>query len=326
MSSSNNLPSKPSAEAIGPTTQELLSDEARAYLAESVSENTIRAVRADLRVFTQWGGTLPTQPEEVANFIAEQARAKKPATLQRYLSSLHTWHVAHGHASPVRTETVRRVMTGIGRQLDSTPESAPPLLLEDFKRVMDALTGDSLATTRNRALLALAYFGAFRRSEVVALRIEDLRIWREGMIVGLRASKANQGGAPESKAIARGPQGSPYCPVQRVAEWLAEQQKRGEPAEEGPLFPPVNPDGTLGNRPITPENFYQFLKGALRQAGLDPTGYSPHSLRSGFITASYLAGKDPFKIRRISGHRSQEVFERYLHEADRFSDNASDLL
>lgn len=326
MSSYGHLPSKPNAGAIGPTARELLSDEARAYLAESVSQNTIRAVRADLKVFTQWGGALPTQPEEVANFIAEQARAKKPATLQRYLSSLHTWHVAHRHASPVRTETVRRVMTGIGRQLDSTPDSAPPLLLEDVKRVMDALTGEGLAAKRNRALLALTYFGAFRRSEVVVLRIEDLRLGREGMIVGLRASKANQGGAPESKAIARGPQGSPYCPVQRVADWLAERHQRGESAEEGPLFPRINPDGTVGARAITPENFYQFLKRALRQAGLDPDAYSPHSLRSGFITASYLAGKDPFKIRRISGHRSQEVFERYLHEADRFRDNASDLL
>ncbi|MFA9462585.1 hypothetical protein [Thiohalorhabdus methylotrophus] len=78
---------------------------------------------------------------------------------------------------------------------------------------MDAQAGKGLATVRNRALLALAYFGAFRRSEAVALRIEDLHPWREGMIVGLRPSKANQGGAPESRAIARGPAGSPYCPV-----------------------------------------------------------------------------------------------------------------
>lgn len=77
---------------------------------------------------------------------------------------------------------------------------------------------------------------------------------------------------------------------------------------------------------MTPESFYLLFKQAIRRAGLDPTAYSPHSLRSGFITASYLAGKDPFKIRRISGHRSHAVFERYIHEADRFSDNASDLL
>ncbi|MFA9462581.1 hypothetical protein [Thiohalorhabdus methylotrophus] len=137
MSLPRNLPSNPNTEAIGPTTQELLSDEARAYLAKSVSENTIRVVRADLRVFTQWGGTLPTHPEEVANFIAEQARAKKPATLQRYLLILPKWLAAHGHSSSVRTEAMRRVMAGIGRQLDSTPDSAPPLLLEDLKRVTE---------------------------------------------------------------------------------------------------------------------------------------------------------------------------------------------
>ena len=65
MSDSANMPTKPKSEPLGPTSRELLS---------------------------------------------EEARSNKPATLQRYLSSLHTWHVAHGHASPVQTETVRRVM------------------------------------------------------------------------------------------------------------------------------------------------------------------------------------------------------------------------
>lgn len=223
--------------------ESFLSQEALAYLANSVSTNTVRALRANLTVFRKWGGSLPATVEEVANFLAVQAEQKKLATLQRYLASLHAWHVAHGQTSPARTETIRRLIAGIGRQSDTTPSSAPPLLLEDFKRILDAVSGQGLRASRNRALLALAYFGAFRRSEVVALRIEDLRISREGVLVTLRRSKANQTGAAETKAITRGPGGSPYCPGRLVETWLSERGSKDVPAPWGALSQRSTPTG-----------------------------------------------------------------------------------
>ena len=226
----------------------------------------------------------------------------------------------------MRTEKVRRVLKGIRRQQSAHQDSAPPLLLADFQQMLDAMYGTTARTVRNRALLAVAFFGAFRRSEVVNLQLADLRIREEGMILGLRHSKTNQGGATEDKAIARGPQGSPYCPVQLLEQWLAVYEEQLNERPRGPVFPALDPAGLPQARGMTPENFYHLFKGALRGAGFDPGEYSPHSLRSGFITSAYLAGKDPFKIKRISGHRSQTTFERYLHEADRFQSNASDLL
>ena len=294
---------------------EALSPEARAYLAESISANSLRAFRADLKIFTQWGGALPTTAQTVANFLADQAATKKGSTLARYANSLHIWHLAHGLASPVRTEVVRRDFQGIRRQQDSRPESAPPLLLADFQHVLDTLDATDARGCRNRALLALAFFGAFRRSEVVRIHIADLTPQPQGLLVGLRHSKANQTGRAETKAIARGPQGSPYCPVQLLEAWLACYRELAGPIADGPVFPAIDGDGTVRrDRPMTAANFYQLFKKALRQAGLNPAHYSPHSLRSGFITSAYLHGKDPFKIKRISGHRSQATFEGYLQD------------
>jgi integrase len=217
-------------------------------------------------------------------------------------------------------------LKGIRRQEVAHQDSAAPLLLVDFQAMLDAISGEDPLGVRNRALLSTAFFGAFRRSEVVGLQLPDLRIREEGMIVGLRHSKTNQGGAGEDKAIARGPQGSPYCPVQLVEQWLTVYAGRADEKRRGPVFPALDRAGNPQPHCMTPENFYYLFKRALRRAGFDPEEYSPHSLRSGFITSAYLAGKDPFKIKRISGHRSQTTFERYLHEADRFQSNASDLL
>ena len=57
-----------------PTVFQDVSDDAIDYLFCSVAENTVRARKADLKVFVDWGGSLPSNPEEVANFIADQAR------------------------------------------------------------------------------------------------------------------------------------------------------------------------------------------------------------------------------------------------------------
>ncbi|QDL37936.1 hypothetical protein EUB48_12115 [Rhodoferax sediminis] len=44
---------------------------------------------------------------------------------------------------------------------------------------------------RDRALLLLGFAAALRRSELVALNVEDLQFVREGMIVCLRRSKTD---------------------------------------------------------------------------------------------------------------------------------------
>lgn len=53
---------------------------------------------------------------------------------------------------------------------------------------------DSLLGRRDRALLLLGFAGAFRRSELVALDINDLETNRDGLTVQIRRSKTDQEG------------------------------------------------------------------------------------------------------------------------------------
>jgi integrase len=48
---------------------------------------------------------------------------------------------------------------------------------------------EDLAAARDRALLLLGYAGAFRRSELVALDVEDLRFSEAGLYVWIAAAK-----------------------------------------------------------------------------------------------------------------------------------------
>ena len=64
----------------------------------------------------------------------------------------------------------------------------------DVIGAMLRLCPDTLAGQRDRALLALGFAGALRRSELVALGIADLTAAPDGLRVLIRRSKTDQEG------------------------------------------------------------------------------------------------------------------------------------
>jgi integrase len=297
-----------------------LSDEVLHYIENSVSKNTVRSRESDIRAFLRWGGHLPSTPEEVAHFFADQAKVKKFSTIQHYGTSLNHWHGANRYPSPCKTELVRAVVAGIGRTHGRKQKRAKPLLIEDIKQLIDAHQGDQLADYRHRSMLLLGFIGAFRRSELCAINYSDLEFVSEGVQVTLPKSKTNQSGEREIKPIPYAKREVQYCPVNHLKEWL-----RVSGINQGPVYRRITRKGVLGDHPLTGDGFSKMLKILCQKAQLDTAGISPHSLRAGFITTAYLTGKDRLKTKQISGHRSDEIFEKYIRDADLYRNNAADL-
>jgi integrase len=70
--------------------------------------------------------------------------------------------------------------------------------------------GSSLRELRDRAILLFGFAGAFRRSELVALNLEDIEWTSEGALVLIRRSKTDQEGLGRKVGI---PRGEIACPV-----------------------------------------------------------------------------------------------------------------
>jgi hypothetical protein len=66
------------------------------------------------------------------------------------------------------------------------------------------LAPPTLAGKRDRALLLTGFAGAFRRSELVALIVEDLERRPEGLLLHIRRSQTDQEGEGRSVAIPKG--------------------------------------------------------------------------------------------------------------------------
>ena len=66
-----------------------------------------------------------------------------------------------------------------------------------------------------------------------------------------------------------------------------------------------------------------IIQHRIAQAGMNPEGYSGHSLRSGFATSAAMAGVATWRIRKQTGHASDVMLSRYIRDGELFTDNAA---
>jgi site-specific recombinase XerD len=176
-----------------------------------------------------------------------------------------------------------------------------------------ALCPATLIGARDRALLALGFAGAFRRSELVALQVEDLAPCADGLRVTVRRSKTDQEAQGQTIAILRG---VCICPVEAVDAWLA---KAG--INTGFVFRSVLKGGRLGG-PLPAQSVAHIVKAYATRAGLDARIFSGHSLRAGFCTSAAEHGASVWKMMDVSRHKSVQTLRGYVRNAESFKDHA----
>src|SRR5262249_28187204 len=147
---------------------------------------------------------LPTKAETVAMFLASEVRAGiKPTTLVRHLAAIRRAHLDKNESDPTSAEVVRRALRGARRVLGTAPIRKRALTVEQLRTMARALP-KTRAGIRDRAILLLGFGAALRRSELAALRVEDIDIAQHGMRLELRRSKTDQEGSGQSVFVPRG--------------------------------------------------------------------------------------------------------------------------
>jgi integrase len=245
------------------------------------------------------------------------AATLKPATLQRRLADISKAHQAARYDSPcaMRHAVVAEVWQGIKRTHGTTQTAKAAATTEVLRSMIGALP-DSPSGIRDRALLLVGFAGAFRRSELVALNVEDIAEVEAGLIITIRRSKTDQDGQGRKVAI---PFGSllETCPVRSLRAWL-----RLASIEAGAIFRSIDRHGHMHDR-MTDHSVALIVKRLVMAAGLDPAKFSGHSLRAGLVTSAASAGVSEASIMRKTGHRSVAMVRRYVTDVNLFRDDAA---
>ncbi len=161
---------------------------------------------------------------------------------------------------------------------------------------------------RDRAIVLLTFASGRRRAEIAGLNIKDLDFGRPGfLIITIRKSKTDQGGAGQFVAVPRLERGP--CAVAAVEAWLNIREKK-----KGALFVTFSPHGELRDSRIEGRLVAEVVKRLFRAAGAVPgeiDAIGAHSLRRGFITSADMAGATTAQIMDVTGHRDPKSLRRY---------------
>jgi site-specific recombinase XerD len=80
--------------------------------------------------------------------------------------------------------------------------------------------------------------------------------------------------------------------------------------------------GKLGLQRLTDKSVCDLVNAYATQVGLNATDLGAHSLRSGFLTSAARRGASVFKMRDVSRHKSMDVLQAYVRDADLFREHA----
>jgi site-specific recombinase XerD len=282
-------------------------DAASRYAISSKAEASRIAYASDWQQFTTWTTArhleaIPASVETVSRYLGDMAEnGFKVPTIRRRAAAIAYFHRLKGLESPTSSELVRAVLSGIAREKAQAANRKAPVTVDIVRRMMRLIPTTTIGT-RDRALLLVGFAGALRRSELVALNIEDLERTDRGVLIHIRKSKTDQEGEGRTIAI---PRGGKLKTLEALDAWIGTAG-----LQAGSIFRNVRKGGVISER-LTDRSVSLIVKKYAERAQLDPAIFAGHSLRAGFVTSALDAGADPFRVMDVTGHREIRTLRVY---------------
>ena len=164
---------------------------------------------------------------------------------------------------------------------------------------------DNVMGIRNATLLRVGYEILARRSEITALKLDDVTFLEDGTAkIIIRRGKADPYGSGRSGQLSR-------QTVSQLQKWLQCHNPNSER-----LFQPIYKNVSIP-RSISYTTVKRVIFKSLGASGVDDVGaYSSHSLRVGAAQELLRRGHRTSTIMQAGGWKSVNVLARYLEEAE----------
>ena len=252
--------------------------------------STIRAYKADFAKFIDFcesrhESALPALPMSLADYVVHLSTIYSSAFIRRIVVSISSVHRLNYCTDPTKDPEVSLAIRRMHRQIGRHSHQAQAINKDLLNKMLKA-TENNLRGLRDRALLQVAYDSLCRRSEIVILRFEDIKVtFTEGsntpsVSILLRRSKTDQDAQGRWLYI-------------RHATWLAIQEWiSASGIDSGLLFRGVN-RGIKITKGLGAGQIGRIYKRLVRTTDLDEKlaqHISGHSMRVGAAQDLLLSG------------------------------------
>lgn len=297
----------------------------------ALADNTRRVYELGWRKYREFCARHGLQPlagsrRTVEWFIWEMAtrpsgstgRALSPVSIGAYCCGISNAYIEAGLAPPIDRTWLRRFLQGLSRKRDFAPKQAFPLNDRHILAMLRLCGGHGgLRARRDAALIAVFFAAALRRSELLALKVRDLRFVYppEGdalnLFLHIRRSKTGPGRVPV-------PWGRRILPVMRLRAWLGAARLRAEEY----VFQSLDAAGAPSGMPMTRYELSRLVRDYAGRIGLDPAVVTTRSFRVGFVTVAVVNGASIFKIMEVTRHRNPSTVMAYVRQVGAFRNHA----
>jgi integrase len=250
-----------------------------------------------------------------------------PDTVRRRLatwSTLTKWRGLEGaFASPALKSAIRLAVRATPRPRKR--KSAKAVTGDVLAKLVSTCRTASLRDVRDRAILMVAFAsGGRRRSEMAGLRREQLAVEPPITVddgpplpsLSIHLGRTKTSGTDNDEVV--------YLtgrPVDALNAWLMTAR-----IDSGSVFRAIDRWGNVSKRALDPKAINDIVKQRAEMAGLDPTEFSAHGLRSGYLTEAANRGIPLPEAMEQSRHRSVQQASEYYNSASRRSGRAARLM
>lgn len=168
------------------------------------------------------------------------------------------------------------------------------LSVEEVMALLDSLNNDTPINSRNQVMIELMYAAGLRVSELVDLKLGDLRMTSK--MISTRGKGSKDRLIPIND----------YCLKLLRSYIINDRPKLAKTVDPGFVF--LNAQGGHYSR----QSFFLFLKEQCKKVGITKE-VSPHTLRHSFATHLLEAGTDLRIIQELLGHESISTTQIYTH-------------
>lgn len=253
---------------------------------KGLSSNTIESYGRDIKKFLFFLKNKKTFTRRDISLFIERLRIEghNSSSIARYLSSIRSY---------CKFLILERFIDEDPSENLETPKKwlrlPKALPLEEIIRILE-LQVNSRYYLRDRAMLELMYACGLRVSEIISIKIEDIRF--DGGFIRIKGKGSKERIVPVSERA--------LLFVKRYMEELRPYLLKNGSAEEIFL--------TNRGKPLTRQRFWQALKFYGKIVGIEIT---PHVLRHSFATHMLEGGADLRSLQKMLGHSDISTTQIY---------------
>ncbi|MEG2412338.1 MAG: tyrosine-type recombinase/integrase [Clostridium sp.] len=252
----------------------------------------------------------------VQKFIMDlQAMELSSATINRKISSLsalYKWLMKYEDNYSDKRIIKFNPFANVKEEKPSITNKVTEFLTEDeCRELLSSIDTSTILGLRNKAIMALALTTALRKSEMINIKIGNIKKYGEYDIIEV-TRKGNKGDMvklqPKVKML--------------IEEYIESTNRSGKGHDDEYLFIGHSTNNRNGEK-LNPSTLNYMIKKVCKQCNFDKV-LKVHSTRHTAITIAITQGATIEKVREFAAHRSIATTNRYIHSIDKLKENPGD--